>query len=738
MDREPLRRLLRSLRQVTEPADAAAVSDARLLERFVASRDQAAFELLLRRHGPMVLGVCRRLLAQPHDAEDAFQATFLTLVRKADSIAHGAAVGSWLYQVAYRVSLRARAARAARARREQRDVDRLPAPAAEPAWPDLRDVLDEEVNRLPARQRAAFVLCCLEGKTGEEAARELGCRPGTVSSRLTRARERLRSRLLRRGLAPAALGVLAAGEALAVPLPGALVDSTLKAALLFATGQAAGGALSAQAVTLAEGVLRAMFLTKLKIAAFLLLMAGLLAVGGALTRHALEAAPPAKAPKAASPAPAQRTPPAAKTREGPVVVRVVKPQAGGVDRTTQVIGNVQAFDEEEIVPAVAGVLKELAVDLGDQVKKGQVLAEIDAPLLVLEQKHAVVGVQQARGQVQEAEAHIAAAQAEVNAAHSVVLQRQVEVDSAQSTLALRQRQLDRMKRLHEQGSVDERIVGEREGEVEAARSQAAAARAALANARADLKVKQSKVAQAEAVLATTRANLELAQVALEKAHYMLGLTRITSPVDGVVTRRNYQNGHYFRLGERSEPLPLLTIQRTDRVRVVVQVVEEDVPLTRVGAPVDLAIIALPNSRFAGYKVSRIGFAEDPRWHTMRVEIDVPNPTQQLRPGMNVTATILLHKGSAQELRIPARSLIPPQALSRVVSGLKPGDLGYAVYVVRDGKAHRTPVEVGGLRPDANAREVGIVSGLKPTDLLVTDHSGLKGDVVPVQVKEGPR
>src|SRR4051794_2573201 len=118
MDHEPLRRLIRSVRSV-EPVSGAAPSDAELLERFVAQRDQAAFELLLWRHGPMVLGLCRRMLPSPHDAEDAFQATFLVLVRKAASIARGAAVGSWLYRVAYRVALRARAVLARRAGRER-------------------------------------------------------------------------------------------------------------------------------------------------------------------------------------------------------------------------------------------------------------------------------------------------------------------------------------------------------------------------------------------------------------------------------------------------------------------------------------------------------------------------------------------------------------------------------------------------------------------------------------------
>src|SRR5262249_1365227 len=161
-----------------------------LLQRWLARRDEAAFELLLWRHGPMVLALCRRLLRHAQDAEDAFQATFLTLVRKAGSIANREALAAWLYKVAYRVALRARAAAATRAALPITSMD---LPAAEPAqdllWRDLRPVLDEEVSRLPARFRGPFVLCYLEGKTNEQAARELGCPLGTVLSRLSRGRE---------------------------------------------------------------------------------------------------------------------------------------------------------------------------------------------------------------------------------------------------------------------------------------------------------------------------------------------------------------------------------------------------------------------------------------------------------------------------------------------------------------------------------------------------------------------
>src|SRR5262249_51578111 len=180
---------------------ALALPDAQLLERFVRLRDETAFEALLHRHGPLVFGVCRKFLYNPHDAEDAFQATFLILARKAGSVAPGSLLGHWLYGVACRVAARARKT-ALRQAREQSGADLAAVPgAAEEADSDLAPLLHEEVRRLPDKYRRPVVLCYLEGKTNEEAAHELQWPVGTVKGRLNRAREMLRARLTRRGVA---------------------------------------------------------------------------------------------------------------------------------------------------------------------------------------------------------------------------------------------------------------------------------------------------------------------------------------------------------------------------------------------------------------------------------------------------------------------------------------------------------------------------------------------------------
>ena len=202
--------ILGHVRQLFGAGTLVGMAEGQLLERFSSRRDEAAFELIVARHGPMVLGVCRRVLSDPHDVEDAFQATFLVLVRKAHSLRRRDLLGNWLYGVAHRVAVRARANAARRRTRERSGAEAAAGkPPRDGDWRDLRPVLDEEIARLPEKYRAPVVLCFLEGQTHEEAARQLRWPLGTVKSRLARARARLQGRLTRRGLAPSA-GLLGA------------------------------------------------------------------------------------------------------------------------------------------------------------------------------------------------------------------------------------------------------------------------------------------------------------------------------------------------------------------------------------------------------------------------------------------------------------------------------------------------------------------------------------------------
>jgi RNA polymerase sigma factor (sigma-70 family) len=269
------------------------LSDAQLLSCFAERRDVAAFEALVRRHGPMVLGTCRRILGDSHDAEDAFQAVFLVLVRKAASVTSRETVGGWLYGVAYRTALAARTKRK-RQRAREKQVEAMPEPAFEPddTWRELRHLLDKELSRLPERFRVPVVLCDLEGLPRRQVARQLGLPEGTLSSRLHTARRTLAQRLSRYGFCLSA-GALATAltrrASAAVPAP--LAASTVKVA----SGQAVA---ASAAVALSKEVLKTMFLAKLKLAFGTVLVAAALGAGGVAYQvakpRAAQAAPEGK------------------------------------------------------------------------------------------------------------------------------------------------------------------------------------------------------------------------------------------------------------------------------------------------------------------------------------------------------------------------------------------------------------------------------------------------------------
>jgi RNA polymerase sigma factor (sigma-70 family) len=288
--------------------EAGELTDGDLLWRFCQDRDEAAFATLMQRHGPLVLGVCRRVLHDPNDADDAFQATFLVLARKAGSVGQPDRLANWLYGVALRVAHKARAAATRRQARQQQVKDMPAADSSREAdWNDLRQVLDDEMQRLPEKFRQPILLCCLEGRTRQEAAQQLGWSEGAVKGMLERGRELLRSRLTRRGvtLSATALAGLLTENALSAAVPAALNDSTIKAALLFAAGT---GATGCKAAALAEGVLQAMWISRMKVAVAVILAlavvasgAGVLALGGrpAEPEASKNASPAAKTDKKA-------------------------------------------------------------------------------------------------------------------------------------------------------------------------------------------------------------------------------------------------------------------------------------------------------------------------------------------------------------------------------------------------------------------------------------------------------
>ncbi len=211
------------------------MTDASLLQDFVAVRDEAAFEAVLRRYGPMVWRVCREVLQNPHDAEDAYQATFLVLVRNAGSIRNQDALGRWLYETSFRIAVRVRSQTSRRQAKQRQGVEMLAGRAGEDAEDlDLRPAVHAELNRLPSKLRDPILLCYFEGLTVEDAARRLQCPLGTLKGRLSRGRELLRSRLTRRGLSVSAMLLLILLTEPLSAAPAELVKETLHAGVLVA------------------------------------------------------------------------------------------------------------------------------------------------------------------------------------------------------------------------------------------------------------------------------------------------------------------------------------------------------------------------------------------------------------------------------------------------------------------------------------------------------------------------
>jgi RNA polymerase sigma factor (sigma-70 family) len=289
-------------------------TDRQLLEDFAARRDESAFAALVARHGPMVLRVCGRVLGHEQDAEDAFQATFLVLAGNSAAIRKREALAEWLHGVAYRTAMRARRSAARRRNHEARLRSWKPEAAPGPNWEDVQAVLDEEICRLSGPFRAAFTLCVLEGKTGPEVAAVLGCKEGTVASRLARARKQLQRQLLRRGIQlsalAAALGIVEGAGKAAVPAP--LAEATIRSGLLVAAGAPTAGKIPSHVAALAAGVTRAMFLSRVRIATVLLLVLSLVAGAGVLSLPGNAADDTAQRP----PDPAA-TPPAADAAKTP-------------------------------------------------------------------------------------------------------------------------------------------------------------------------------------------------------------------------------------------------------------------------------------------------------------------------------------------------------------------------------------------------------------------------------------
>lgn len=385
-------------------------------------------------------------------------------------------------------------------------------------------------------------------------------------------------------------------------------------------------------------------------------------------------------------------------------VTVLKPIAGGVERTASLPGTIHAFEFEERFAKVPGFLIEQKVDIGSRVKKGQLLAQIDAPELVKEEEHAAARVEEVKAQVEQMEAHVREAEADLSATKTFVVQRQAEILRAKSNLEFRKKQYDRISKLAKQAAVDDNLVDEKFEQVESARSWRDATEAAVNAALADVEAKKAKVARAQADLTAAKASLKVAHATLEKAKVYVDFTKIRSHYDGVVTKRNFHNGDFIRAPDHGGHVPLFTIQRTDLMRLIVQVPDTDAPFADIGDAVDLFVSTLPGFKFPGLSVSRIANSQEERTRTMRVEIDVPNPQLKLRDGMYGEVTIHLQNARKDAFRVAS-------------SCLHRHEQQCTIRLVRDGHTCLQKVTVG----IDNGHIAEILSGIRSGDLVIVDQ-----------------
>jgi RND family efflux transporter MFP subunit len=382
-------------------------------------------------------------------------------------------------------------------------------------------------------------------------------------------------------------------------------------------------------------------------------------------------------------------------------VVVVKPHKGGIERSTTQPGTMESFDFADLYAKVSGYVKEQSVDIGDQVTAGKVLLEIDAPEFDEALHEAQAAEAQAEAQVIQMKSRVKTAEAEFDAAESNITLVEANLGKAESYLKFREIQYKRISELFKRNSIDERLVDEKHEERDTAEAGMNAAKAAILSAKSQSLAAKARVAAAEADVIDAQAQVRLAKSRVSRAQVFVNYTKIVSPYNGVVTRRSFHVGDFIRAADQGGAIPLLTVARTDWMRVVVQVPEREIAYTNRGDKATVELDGIAGVKFHG-EVSRIAQSEDRMTRSMRTEIDLENTQKQLRDGMFGRVTIVLSE-APKGLTIPSSSLVSSS------NSKKP-----AVFVIRDGKLQLQPVEVGqddGIRAE-------ILSGLTPDDRVV--------------------
>jgi RND family efflux transporter MFP subunit len=384
-------------------------------------------------------------------------------------------------------------------------------------------------------------------------------------------------------------------------------------------------------------------------------------------------------------------------------VQVIKPRRGGLAHTTDQPGTIRAFDFAPLYSKIPGYLKELKVDRGDRVTKGQLLAQVFDPELDVAVLQAEASLQHAQAMVHQAEARQKTAEAGVKAAEAKVDLSKSSLEESVAQRNYRKKALDRISALAAKNAIEQRLVDEQEDQYMAALASEHAAESGIRTAQAQLLEARAAVELAAADLVTAKADVAVSEANLKKAKVMDDYTRIEAPFDGVITFRGegIHAGAFIRSAADGNPEPIITVARTDKMRTIVQVPDPDVPYCDVGDPATVRLDSLPGRVFRG-KISRTALAEDLKDRTMRVEIDLDNNEGLFRDGMYGRAVIELDPPT-KNLVISASSLIE-----------RNGQGEGAVFVVRDNKVKRIPIKVG----RDTGSQIEVLGGLSEDDEII--------------------
>jgi HlyD family secretion protein len=396
-----------------------------------------------------------------------------------------------------------------------------------------------------------------------------------------------------------------------------------------------------------------------------------------------------------------------------VPVEIDAPRAGGIDRVCVQPGSVEPFESADLYAKVSGYLVEQVVDIGYPVRQGQVLARISVPEYEKQVKQDMAEVERAGAKVDQMTAAIVTAEADLGTATAGIALAKAEVKSKTSYRAYREKQRDRIRDLVARMAIDAKLADEQEDQYQAALSAELAAEEAVNAAKQKEAAAVARVKYATAELKYATAEVVVAKARLEKSQVLLDYTVIKSPYTGVVTKRNFHPGDFVRSADAGgDRVPVLAVERTDMMRVVVQIPERDVPFADVGDPAIIEMDALPGAiKTAGtdkVEISRIAASEDPHTRMMRVEVHLKNSSGKLRRGMYGRVTLILQSGAPASVRIPSAAL----------HGKAEGGKGF-VRLVRDDIAHIVPVVFG----VDNGADVEILSGLTLADRVIIRASG---------------